>query len=165
MPDEPLTVSELVDLIEETYGSWMQLLESAPADQWEAPGVSGDWSLKDIIAHIAWHEDQMAKVIEARALVGSAWWNLPTDERNANIYATSKVAALETVVADARAVHEDLVCRIRALTDRELNEAGHFAGMPGDWLFGDVLAQNTFEHYVDHAASVARWLADREHQA
>lgn len=161
MSDESLTVSEMVNLIEETYGSWMQLLESAPADQWEAPGVSGDWSLKDIIAHIAWHEDQMAKVIEARALVGSAWWNLPTDERNANIYAATKDAPLEAVIADADAVHEHLVRRVRELSDSDLNEAGHFAGMPDDWLFGEVLAQNTFEHYVDHAATVARWLADR----
>jgi len=165
MRDEPLTVLEMVDLIEETYGSWLQLLESAPADQWEAPGVSGNWSLKDIIAHIAWHEEQMAKVIASRALVGSDWWNLPTDERNANIYAATKDAPLESVIADARAVHEDLVRRIRELNGNELNETGHFAGMPDDWLFSDILAQNTFEHYGDHAATVARWLADREHRA
>ena len=165
MRDEPLTVSEMADLIEETHESWMQLLESAPTDQWEEPGVSGDWSLKDITAHIAWHEDQMARVIEARALVGSDWWNLPTDERNANIYAATKDAPLESVIANARAAHEELVCRIRELSDSDLNETGHFAGMPDDWLFGEILAQNTFEHYGDHAATVARWLADREHRA
>lgn len=162
MTYEPLTVSELVDLVEETFESWMQLLESVPSDQLEKPGVSGDWSLKDIIAHITWHEAQMVDVMEARALIGSEWWELPTHERNAKIYDEYKSAPLQDVLDDATATHQQLVHWIGTLTDKDLNEAAALEGMPDDWLFGDILAQNTYSHYGDHASAVARWLSNQE---
>jgi hypothetical protein len=165
MANEVLTVSELLDLVEETYGSWMQLLESAPVDKFEDPGVSGTWSLKDIIAHITWHEEQMAGVLQTRTLIGSEWWNLPTAERNAAIFEEFKAASLDQVMARAEAVHQQLVHWIKTLSDDELNEPGQFEAMPENWVFGDVLAENTFEHYGDHAAAVARWLADQPKRA
>jgi hypothetical protein len=164
MAHEPLSVPEFVDLVEETYDSWMQLLESVPNDRWEKPGISGDWSLKDIIAHITWHEEQMVEVLEARALIGSEWWNLPTAQRNEKIFDEFKDAPLRDILADARAVHEQLVHWIKTMNDDELNEPGQFEAMPEDWIAGDILAQNTFEHYGDHAAAVARWITEQEHQ-
>ncbi|MBE0635293.1 ClbS/DfsB family four-helix bundle protein [Candidatus Bipolaricaulota bacterium] len=164
MTYEPLTVAELVDIVEETFGSWMQLLESVPSDQFEQPGVSGEWSLKDIIAHITWHENQMVEVMEARALVGSEWWELPTRERNAKIYEEYRSAPLSDVLDDATATHQQMIHWIKTLSDAELNEPGHFEEMPEDWLFGDILAQNTYLHYGDHAATVARWLSEAENR-
>ena len=162
MRNEPLTVSELLDLVEETFDAWMYLLESVPEDKWEQPGVSGDWSLKDIIAHITWHEEQMVEAMEARALIGSEWWELPTHERNAHIYDEYRSAPLQDILDDATATHQQLVHWIGTLTDKDLNEAGSFEGMPDDWLFGEILSQNTFQHYGDHAATVARWLTNME---
>ena len=159
---DPLTVSELLDLVEETFESWMQLLDSAPSDRLEEPGVSGNWSLKDIIAHITWHEEQMVEAMEARALIGSEWWELPTHERNAKIYEEHKSAPLQDILDDATATHQQLVHWIGTLTDEEVNEPGRFEEMPPDWLFGDILAQNTYNHYGDHAASIARWLTNLE---
>ena len=164
MNDEPLDVAEFVDLVEETFESLMQLIESAPADKLEEPGVSGKWSLKDILAHITWHEEQMVEAMEVRALIGSEWWELPTHERNANIYEEYKSAPLQDVLDDAAATHQQLVHWIQTLSDAELNETGQFEAMPEDWIFGDILAQNTYEHYGDHAASVAKWLTDLENR-
>lgn len=159
MKDESLTVAELVDLVEETFESLMQLIESTPSTRLEEPGVSGNWSLKDIIAHITWHEEQMVEAMEARALIGSEWWNLPTHERNAQIYEEYRSAPLQDILDDATATHQQMVHWIQTLTDDELNEPGSFEGMPEDWLFGDILAQNTYEHYGDHAASIAKWIS------
>ena len=160
MTYDPSPVSELLDLVEETFDAWMYLLESAPEGKVEHPGVSGDWSLKDIIAHITWHEEQMVKVMEARTLIGSEWWELPTHERNARVYEEYQSAPLTDVLDHAVDVHQRLIHWIKALSDEELNEPGQFEAMPEDWLFGDILAQNTYMHYGDHAASVSRWIED-----
>jgi len=165
MKTDPLTVSELLDLVEETFDSWMQLLESAQSDRMDEPGVSGDWSLKDIIAHITWHEEQMIEVMKTHALVGSKWWQLPTHERNARIYDEYKSAALSDVLDHAIAMHEQLIHWIGTLKDADLNEPNRFEGMPEDWLFGDILAQNTYLHYGDHAAAIAKWLTKIENRA
>lgn len=165
MTYEPLTVSEVLDLVEETFDSWMQLLESAPSSRLEEPGgVSGDWSLKDIIAHITWHEEQMAEAMETRALIGSEWWELHTHERNARIYEENRSEPLQNVLDDAIAAHQQMVHWIQRLSDDELNQPGHFEAMPEDWLFGEILAQNTYLHYGNHAAAVARWLTNQENR-
>ncbi len=164
MSNDPLTASELLDLVEETFDAWMHLIESVPGDKWEQSGVSGEWSLKDIIAHITWHEDQMVEAIEAQALVGSDWWKLPMHERNARIYEEYKSAPLQDVLDDATATHQQLVHWIGTLTDEDLSEPGHFEAMPDNWLFGDILSQNTFQHYGDHATSIARWIEDPENR-
>ncbi|MBE0634547.1 ClbS/DfsB family four-helix bundle protein [Candidatus Bipolaricaulota bacterium] len=164
MSYDPLPVSELLDLVEETFDAWMYLLESAPEGKYEQSGVSGDWSLKDIIAHITWHEAQMVEVMEARAMVGSEWWKLPTQQRNANIYEEYQSAPLTDVLDHAVDVHQRLIHWIKALTNKDLNEPGQFEAMPEDWLFGEILAQNTYMHYGDHAASVARWLSSLENR-
>ncbi len=162
MNDQPLTVSELVELVEETFDSLMQLIELVPQDKMEEPGVSGKWSLKDILAHITWHEDQMVEVIEARALIASEWWDLPTHERNAKIYTEYKSAALQDILTDAIATHEQLVYWINTLSNEELNDPGAFEEMPAEWVPSDIIAQNTYEHYGDHAASIAKWISAQE---
>lgn len=164
MNDDSLTVAQLLELIEETFDSFMQLIESSPGDRLEEAGVSGNWSLKDIIAHISWYETQMVEILESRAMIGSEWWQLPIHERNAKIYEENRNARLEDVLADAAATHQQLVHWIQTLSDAELNETGHFEAMPEDWIFGDILAQNTYLHYGDHAASVAKWLTDQENR-
>ncbi|MFC2095558.1 DinB family protein [Candidatus Bipolaricaulota bacterium] len=165
MSYEPLTVSELLDLVEQTFESWRQLLESVPESKYEQPDVSGNWSVKDIIAHITWHEEQMVTIMEARALIGSDWWELPMHERNAKIYEEYKSAPLADVLDDAAATHQQLVHWVGTLEDADLNEPGRFEEMPPDWLFGDILSQNTYSHYGDHASSVAKWLAEAENRS
>jgi uncharacterized damage-inducible protein DinB len=162
MKDELLTVAEFADLVEETFESLLLLIESASPSKLEEPGVSGNWSLKDVIAHITWYEEQMVEAMEARALIGSEWWELSTHERNAKIYEEYKASPLQDVLDDATATHQQLEHWIRTLSDTELNEPGHFEAMPEDWLFGEILAQNTYEHYGDHAFSIAKWLTHLE---
>ena len=120
--------------------------------------------MKDTIAHITWHEEQMVGVMEARALIGSEWWELSTPERNARIYEKYKSAPLQDVLDDATATHQQLVHWIGTLSDEDLNEPGHFEAMTEDWLFGDILSQNTYSHYGDHASAVSRWLTSLENR-
>ena len=67
--------------------AWLAALDRITPDQLTQPGTAGAMSVRDILAHILWHEKQMIGVLEQRALAGSAWWELPTDERNARILA------------------------------------------------------------------------------
>ena len=55
----PATISELVELVSSARAVWEALLVSLQPRDYEQPGVAGEWSLKDIIAHIAWFENEM----------------------------------------------------------------------------------------------------------
>ncbi len=76
-----MSKTHLLGLIERDRAHWETLLGSIPEVWMTEPGVEGEWSIKDIIAHIAWGERENLGVVHARAVVGSELWQLSEDER------------------------------------------------------------------------------------
>ncbi|HEY7126794.1 MAG TPA: maleylpyruvate isomerase N-terminal domain-containing protein [Ktedonobacterales bacterium] len=137
-------------------------LDAALAEVGEArmtqPGVEGDWSIKDLVAHIVWYEREMVALLQTRTLAGSDLWNLPNAERNAAIFAQGRERPLQDVLREAQHVYAQLLEQARTLSDEEINDARRFQGMPEAWVPWRILAENTWEHYRDHAASIRVWL-------
>jgi hypothetical protein len=111
-------------------------------------------TVKDMLAHITWHEVQMIGVIAQMALVGSPWWELPTDERNARIYAANRERSWEEVRAEADDAYPRLVAALEGLDADAYEDAGRFREMPAEWAPWVVFAGNTFEHYEHHLRDV-----------
>jgi Protein of unknown function (DUF1706) len=122
-----------------------------------APGVCGDWSVKDILAHITWHEQEMFNVVLNRALVGSDLWNVSLELRNKTIYEENRDREQKDVLDDYKVVFESMMDAMETLTDEDLLDASHFAGMPSNWKPWEVIASNTYEHYDDHLAELTAW--------
>ncbi len=149
---------EFLKLLHSARAEWDALLANIDEAQMREPGVEGDWSIKDIVAHVTWFEREMVGVIQSRTLAGSELWNLPTDERNAVIFEQQRARSLKKILDESRAVFQQLEQAAQTLTDEELNDARHFKDMPGDWVPWDVIAGNSFRHYPDHIASIRNWL-------
>ena len=158
--DTPGNIHELIQVIEGAWLNWMNLVNQMQ-DKGSTNIGMGNWSLKDIIAHITWHEQEMVGLIQAHALVGSELWNLPTDERNAAIYEQVKDLPLEQVLAESEQVHQLLLEALPTLSNEDLIDPSSFPNMPPDWQPWMIIAQNTYEHYEDHMKDVEKWLADQ----
>ena len=74
--------AELIRALQEVHRAFNDLLARIPAERMNEPGALDSWSIKDVIAHLAWHEREMVGMLQAHALVGSELWNLPLDQRN-----------------------------------------------------------------------------------
>jgi hypothetical protein len=155
--ETPPDASQLLERIQSAWQAWSDLLGKIDPTRMTQPGVAGDWSIKDVIAHITWHEGEMVGLIEAHALVGSELWNLPTDERNAAIYELVRDQPLDQVLAESAQVHQQLVETLPSLSDQDLTDPGGFPGMPPDWQPWLIIAQNTYEHYQDHMLDLEKW--------
>lgn len=125
-------------------------LSQISAEKIEQPITPGGMTVKEVVYHIAWHEDQMKNMIKARAFVGSPWWNLSTDERNAHIQAEASVLSVEEVLPYAEASFGGMLAELEALPAEALDDPAFFAGMPLDWSPADIIAQNTYQHYPEH---------------
>jgi hypothetical protein len=160
--EAPMTSATFLDSLRSGRAEWDALLEEIGADRMTQPGVEGEWSIKDIIAHVTWHERQMVGVLQARALVGSDLWNLPLDERNAAIFEQNRDRPLNEVLEESRQVYPQLLELAESLSDEELNDPRRFPGMPDEWVPWGLVADNTFTHYPDHIASIRAWLNQHE---
>jgi uncharacterized damage-inducible protein DinB len=150
--------TEFLERIRQSRAKLDARLKSIDSSLMTRPGVSGDWSVKDILAHITWHEREMINVIQMQALVGSDLWNLPLDQRNAAIFTENKDKALKDVLQEFSAVFQAMMDAMETLTDDDLHDADRFAQMPSEWKPWELFASNTYEHYHDHLADLQAWL-------
>ncbi|MCC7355804.1 MAG: phosphoribosylanthranilate isomerase [Anaerolineae bacterium] len=153
--------AQFLDNLQTERARWEALLAQVDKARLTEQGVAGEWSVKDVIAHVAWFEREMVGVLRQRALRGSDLWNVRQEQRNAVIFQENQYRPLADVLAEAREVYRQLLPLIEALTDEDLNDASRFAEMPAEWKPWQVLADNTYDHYRAHAPSIQTWLEKR----
>lgn len=151
-----MEASAFIDAVQTEWTKLESGLDLLTDEQMLQPGTDGSMSLKDVLAHITWYEREMVNVVAQRALLGSDWWNLTLDERNANIYCQNQNVSLNDCRDEARRVHYRLMEALGTLTTAELNDAACFDQMPPEWIPWEVIASNTFEHYPQHHSSIEK---------
>ncbi len=158
MEETPMNKSMLLDTLRAGRAQWEALLAQVGEMRMLQPGVAGEWSVKDIIAHVTWGERELVGVLQARALVGSDLWNLPQDDRNAVVFEENRDRPLHEVLAGAQQVHAQLLEALEALSDEDLNDPRRFRDMPAGWIPWQIIAGNTYKHYQQHIPSIRAWL-------
>lgn len=156
----PSTKNELVELIKTARDRWKTQLERVDRGKMELAGVTGDWSVKDLVAHITWSENEMVGLLGKRVLVGSELWSLSTDERNHAVYLQNKDRPLDEVLNEAEAIYTQLLKLVEGLEDEDLHKASRFENMPPDWTPWRIIAGNTYIHYDEHAQDLNAWLKE-----
>lgn len=142
----------------EARREWEAAVARVPFERMAEPGVQGEWSLKDIIAHVAWYEREMVDMLRRKTFAGSDLWNEKLDARNAAIYNEVSSQPLLEVLADEQHQYTDLVDELQKTPDEAFTNSSSFPGMPADWEPAAVIASNTFEHYQEHLPDLYAWL-------
>ena len=153
-----MTKDELLRQILEAQIEWEATTALLSREAEDNAVVAGDWTMKDIRAHLLWHEREMLNWLRAGRFEGSPLWNEPLQARNLIIWQESRDRQADDVRQDARDVHEALVETIESLSDDQLNDPARWSGMPADWIPWEILADNTCAHYRDHARDLRAYL-------
>ena len=128
-----------------------------------------DWTIKDVLAHIASWEDVLRGFhIQAQPfdqVVGMEsvdYWDTQQDEINEGFYQRYRDWSGEQVVSFARATHEHLIEILEALPEGALSDppAHYGAEAPQQNPLINYIAGNTYEHYEEHLTSI-REILDR----
>ncbi len=148
-----MKLAEFLEKHKTARAEWETVLSAILRERYDLPAAGGGWSVKEHIAHITWYEREMVGVLSQRSMAGgSPLWEQPTDARNALIYAEISALPLSQVLAEAQQTWTELWPLLQGLSDVELNDAASFAGMPAEWRPWEMIASNTYEHYLEHAA-------------
>jgi hypothetical protein len=117
-----------------------------------APGVVGEWSVKDLLAHLAaweglllsWYDAGRAGRLPAIAPVGMS--RAAIAELNQQIYIQNRSRPLEAVQAEFHRSFEQVWAVLQAIPEEEMFTAGRFA-WTGRLSLADYIAGNTCSHY------------------
>ena len=158
---ENLSKADALETLQAERTRWQTLLTEVGPARMTTPILKSWWSVKDIIAHIAWHEHQTIEVLQPKARLAPArdWlWEMQPDKRNALLYTQFRDKSLADVLADELQAYQQLLDTIKATPDAEQHNHDEFPGMEPNWQPWNLVAAHSYEHYREHAASIRVWL-------
>jgi uncharacterized protein (TIGR03083 family) len=154
-----MTKQELIEHIEIEWARLQAALDGLSEEQMHRPGVVGDWSVKDILAHItAWQSRLITAMFKAeRGFAPEATDDDATvDQLNEKWYREMKDRPFEQVWDDLDSSYHQILKRLDSWTDDKLFSARQFAWMQGA-PFERYIAGDSYEHYAEHAVQIEAW--------
>ena len=159
--DNPTTKTELIRLVNQEREALETILSRASPSQMTQTGVENNWSIKDILAHIAAWERLMCRWLEA-AMHGLTPDRPQTDSDidriNARLYRANRDQPLAEVMAGFRAAYRRALEVIQSVPEEMLFDPHYFEWRGGSPLW-HMVGGNTFWHYRDHRQTIQAWLA------
>lgn len=154
----------VMDALEDEREKFMEAIDGLTEAQMIEPGVSGDWSIKDILYHLSMWEAELVRLLwqashgdkpTTAQIVGE-----PVDTVNAVWYAQGKDRPLERVLDDFAAVRKQTVRRVEALSDKDFDDPRRYPWLNERPLW-DWIATDSFEHESEHAEQIRQWRAHK----
>lgn len=151
---ETLDKAKVLGLIQVEHAFTVRTIGMLSEEQLQRPNVVGQWSGKDIVAHLnSWHRRFMRWMNEYQAgrtpvmpEAGHTWEKL--NMLNDACRERDRSLPLARVVADFDRTLSPILAFLEGLSETQLIEGGQFATMP--WPLHDLLAHNTYLHYLEH---------------
>jgi hypothetical protein len=153
------TRDELLGKIQDERAAWNALLAEIGEERMEEPGPMGEWTFKDLTAHLWGWANRTLELIEA-----GPGGNPPTpwpadlhsdDEINAWFHDQQRGRPLHAVLADADSWYERLATLIATLPEDDLMTPGRYEFMGGRPL---VEGQFFGHFHEEHEPAVRAWL-------
>jgi hypothetical protein len=167
---EPMDKARLLALMQSEFEALEAVLTTLDEARRTQPGVYGELSVKDVLAHIAawqglevgWLRASLrgapvvryARDFEVRETNGEA----VTDQLNAHIVAENRDKSWDEVLDDLQATHTGLMEIVATMSNEDLNDPHRFPWWDGESIWTSI-AGNSYEHVREHRALIESWLA------
>jgi hypothetical protein len=151
--------STLLNNIRTKQAELDELLSSLSEEQMTTPGVNGEWSIKDILAHMVEWQHVLLKRLHAAIYGGEPGiaMDYSIDETNEQFYQKNRERSLADVQADYKQSYQRILEGIEKLSDEDLNDPHRFSWWDGEPFWKSV-AGDTYEHIDEHIGSIRDWL-------
>ncbi len=143
--------SEIQETVARIEASWHGLLDAVdgiPNDRLTEPGAVGDWSIKDIMGHIAFWDEQALGAAQ-RHLASAPDSEVDVQTLNEREAAARRDIAAATQRTTMERAHAKIVGLLLSTPEIDPRVAGLCGCLEGD----------TFKHYDEHAADIRAWRA------
>ncbi len=155
----------VIERIAGTRERWLRLVAEVGSDRSEQPGAMGDWTFKDVAAHLtAWRSRTIVRLEAATrgdppppppwaADLGQD--EIEDDRINAWLHARDKDNALADVLTEADGIYDVFIAAVASVPIFLATDPNRF-----DWMEGQALVDADFSGHLDeHEPDVRAWLA------
>ncbi len=160
-----MTRDEVLQALERDRAQLQAALEGLDDQLMMTEPVVGEWTIKDLLGHMAmWHQVALQFIADYRQHRSPKSLGLKDDAAidtyNRRAAARRRAWPLAQVGAELNTSYRDLAAAVTGLTDEQLN-----APLPTPWESGTTLerliAINSYEHDPEHMAQMNKWREER----
>lgn len=161
------TKGQVLEAIDRERADWEALLAEVGEARMLEPGAMGDWTFKDLVAHLTGWRARGLRRLEASANgqpePKSAWpAKLTTDDEiNTWIYEQNRDRLLGEVVGESRESFARLAEIVQMLPDEALSTPDYYPWLEGHALGPAITSGAYFGHWhEEHEPHIRRWLQE-----
>jgi hypothetical protein len=149
----PTSKTDLLAAIDKERGALEALLEGLTPEQMVEPGVVGEWSVKDVLAHLieweqmvlGWYRAGLRGETPEMPAPGYKWNQTPA--LNQMILEKHRDRMLDGVLAEFGASHREILGVVQGLSNEALFTAGQYAWTKKNTM-GTYFVSGTSSHYL-----------------
>ena len=142
----------------------LEVIEGLSEDTMLQPGVSGDWSVKDILNHLNhWEAELVTMLWQVKQGQKPPITSHSTEEiekLNQQWYLEGLERSLDRVMADFQGVRKQTIRRVEALPEDDLIHPNRYPWLKGKSL-ADKIAAYSFDHEIEHMQLIREWRQER----
>jgi len=135
---------------------------SLSPEQLEMPGVTGEWSVKDLLLHltaweqnlVAWYKAGRSGEMPDMACVNS---RQGMNDFNRRIFEQNRHHSLADALALFASSYQQTLVLVETLPEEEIFTPRHFA-WTGKWLLADFISANMGNHYKWARDQIKKWI-------
>ena len=147
--------------LDTAWPAFMALVDAVPEDEYDTPGITDQWCLRELLGHVIFWADKAAHDIRFAAKGRTDDIALPggqvnVDKWNADAAAKGKAMTVPELRAAVTRAHESARKAVA-----ESPEAALAVELSG-WTVGVRFAEDTYRHYEEHAKEIKAWVRQLE---
>jgi hypothetical protein len=147
-----------LDVLRYGHRTVQKAMEGLAEADWHVPGAVGTWTVKDIIAHLASHEQVLVEILQSflgeattptldRFKQGTAEFNDPEVLRRRSM----TVAAVQAELADA---HAQTLVLLPQIPEQVRRRAGTLPWYGAEYDLEDYICYGCYGHKREHSAQI-----------
>jgi len=166
--ERPENKEQLLGMLHDVFNRWEEQLAGTPEAQLTDPSLPGNWSVKDVMAHLwAWQQRTLARTEAALHDAEPQYPKWPdtlppdpdddVDQANDWIYKTNRDKPWPAVYSDWRGQFLRILDLSEQLSQNDLFDPARYT-----WMGGYPLAASYFgsyDHHKEHIEKLRAWLA------
>lgn len=151
-----MTRSQLLKRLEQAWLGFTESYSGLSDTELMEPGVTGDWSIRDIIAHVTWWEQEalthLPLILDGGKPARYSVTYGGIDAFNAQRTEQKSSLSLAEVLHQQDETHRRLIAFIQEAPEDQIVR---------ETRFRHRLRLDTYSHYPEHAEAIRQWRAQR----
>jgi hypothetical protein len=154
-PPAPTTKQELLAELDQEWARIERICFNLSEGEMCKPGTKGDWSIKDLLCHLAaWEKyllDRLSYVLSGQKPqypIMQTWDDV--HRFNAQVYEQNKDRPLTSAVIEFRSLYRGVMTVLDVMDNEQLNQPYNYDFTADKLTLLQLIRANTYEHYQEH---------------